>query len=136
VILAADVVALYGLCAYGSRANWKPPNPKGGMVMRDIRASVEVRALIGGDKLRELHRKAFAQYECWQCGGEGRTAEATSVIVVGHRAFRVVMLAHAACADPHIIEVSAGMMSAVAGLTAAPPQSRHQGRTRRSPAAT
>jgi hypothetical protein len=28
VILAADVVALYGLCAYGSRANWKPPTPK------------------------------------------------------------------------------------------------------------
>ena len=87
--------------------------------MRDIRATVEVRALIGADKLRELHGKASAHYECWQCGGEGRTTEATSVVVVGHRAFRVVMLAHAACADSHIMEVDAGMMSAVAGLTAA-----------------
>jgi hypothetical protein len=26
VIIAADVVAIYGLCAYGSRATWKPPN--------------------------------------------------------------------------------------------------------------
>ena len=96
--------------------------------MRDIRASVEVRALIGADKLRELHGKAFAQYECWQCGGEGHTTEATSVIVMGHRAFRVVMLAHAACADSHIMEVDAGLMNAVARLTAAPPQSGHQAR--------
>jgi hypothetical protein len=96
--------------------------------MRDIRASAEVRALIGADKLRELHGKAFARYECWQCGRQGRTAGATSVIVVGHRALRVVMLAHAACADSHIIEVDAAMMSAVAGQAAAPPQSRHQAR--------
>jgi hypothetical protein len=98
------------------------------MAMRDIRASTEVRALIGADKLRELHGKAFARYECWQCGGKARTADATSVIVVGHRAFRVVMLAHAACADSHIMEVDADMMSAVAGQSAAPPQSRHRGR--------
>jgi hypothetical protein len=70
----------------------------------------------------------FAQYECWQCGGKARTTEATSVIVAGHRAFRVVMLAHTACADSHIMEVDADMMSAVAGQTAAPPQSRHQAR--------
>jgi hypothetical protein len=43
--------------------------------MRDIRASVEVRALIGAEKLRELHGKAFAQYEYWQCGGEARTTK-------------------------------------------------------------
>jgi hypothetical protein len=85
------------------------------MAMRDIRASVEVRALIGAEKLRELHGKVFAQYECWQCGGKARTTEATSVIVAGHRAFRVVMLAHTACADSHIMEVDADMMSAVAG---------------------
>ena len=96
--------------------------------MRDIRASVEVRALIGAEKLPELHGKAFAQYECWPCGGKARTTEATSVIVVGHRAFRVVMLAHAACADPNIMEVDADMMSAVVRQTAAPPQSRHQAR--------
>jgi hypothetical protein len=33
--------------------------------MRDIRASVEVRALIGADKLRELHEDARERYECW-----------------------------------------------------------------------
>ena len=72
--------------------------------MRDIRASVEVRALIGAEKLCELHEDAFARYECWQCGGEGRTTEPTSVIVLAYRVFRVVRLAHAACADSQIIE--------------------------------
>jgi hypothetical protein len=98
------------------------------MVMRDIRASVEVRALIGASRLRELQGKASTRYECWQCGSQGRTTDATSVIVVGHRAFRVVMLAHAACAESHIIEVGADMMRAVTGATAASPQLRHQGR--------
>jgi hypothetical protein len=52
------------------------------MVMRDIRASVEVRALIGADKLRELHGKAFAQYECWQCGTEGRTTQGHGIVAL------------------------------------------------------
>ena len=83
--------------------------------MRDIGASVEVRALIGADKLRELHGDAFARYGCWQCGRTGRTAEPTSVIVLGHRVFRVVKLAHAGCADSQIIEVGAAGMRAVGG---------------------
>ena len=83
--------------------------------MRDIEASVEVRALIGAEKLRELHGDAFVRYECWQCGRTGRTTEPTSVIVVGHRVFRVVRLAHAGCAHSHIIEVGAAEMRAVAG---------------------
>ena len=82
--------------------------------MRDIRASVEVRALIGADKLRELHGDAFARYECWQCGNTGRTAEPTSVIVLGYRVFRVVKLAHAGCADSQIIEVGAAGVRALA----------------------
>jgi hypothetical protein len=81
--------------------------------VRDIEASVEVRALIGADKLRELHGDAFARYECWRCGGEGRTIEPTSVIVLGYRVFRVVKLAHAGCADSQIIEVGAAGMSVV-----------------------
>src|SRR5262245_32252106 len=85
------------------------------MVMRDIRASVEVRALIGASRLRELQGKASTRYECWQCGSQGRTTDATSVIVVGHRAFRVARLAHADCAESHIIEVGADMMRAVTG---------------------
>ena len=87
--------------------------------MRDIVASVEVRALIGADKLRELHGDAFARYECWQCGRAGRTTGPTSVIVLAYRVFRTVRLAHAGCADSHIIEVGAAGMRAVAGgLTA------------------
>ena len=87
--------------------------------MRDIRASAEVRALIGADKLRELHGDALARYECWRCGRTGRTTGATSVIVLGYRVSRVVKLAHAGCADSHIIEVAAAGMRTVAGQTAA-----------------
>jgi hypothetical protein len=87
--------------------------------MRDIRASVEVRALIGAEKLCELHEDAFVRYECWRCGGEGRTTGPTSVIVLADRVFRVVRLAHAACADSHIIEAGAAAMRTVTGRTAA-----------------
>ncbi len=34
--------------------------------MRDIRASVEARALIGADKPRKLHVDDLVLYECWQ----------------------------------------------------------------------
>jgi hypothetical protein len=87
--------------------------------MRDIRASVDVRALIGAGKLRELHGDTFVQYECWQCGRTGRTTEPTSVVVLGYRVFRAVKLAHAGCADSHIIEVGAAGMRAVTGGLAA-----------------
>jgi hypothetical protein len=83
--------------------------------VRDIGASVEVRALIGADKLRELRGDAFARYECWRCGRTGRTTESASVIVLGHRVFRVVKLAHAGCTDSHIIEVGAAAMRTVNG---------------------
>ena len=95
--------------------------------MRDIGASVEVRALIGAEKLRDLHGDAFARYACWQCGRTGRTTEPTSVIVLGYRAFRVVMLAHAGCADSQIIDVGAAGMSAGGRRSDAPPQ-RQQAR--------
>jgi hypothetical protein len=87
--------------------------------MPDIRASVGVRALIGAGKLRELHGDALARYECWQCSGAGRTTEPTSVIVLAYRVFRVIKLAHAACADSQIIEVDAAAMRTVARQTAA-----------------
>jgi hypothetical protein len=83
--------------------------------VRDIGASVEVRALIGADKLRELHGDALVRYECWHCGRTGRTTEPTSVVVLGHRIFCAVRLAHAGCADSQIIEVGAAEMRAVAG---------------------
>ena len=85
--------------------------------MRDIRASVEVRAFIGADKLRELHEDAFARYECWQCGRTGRTTEPTSIVVLGYRIFRIAKFAHAACADSQIIEIDpAAMGTAVSQL--------------------
>jgi hypothetical protein len=84
--------------------------------VRDIGASVEVRALIGAGKLRELHGDAFVEYECWRCGRGGRTTEPTSVIVLGYRVFRVVKLAHAGCADSQIVEVGAAGMRAVGEL--------------------
>src|SRR5262249_20782781 len=97
------------------------------MVMRDIRASVEVRALIGASRLRELQGKASTRYECWQCGSQGRTTDATSVIVVGHRAFRVVMLAHADCAESHIIEAGRDRGRGGPGAPGAPPHPRNKG---------
>src|SRR4249919_4289833 len=87
--------------------------------MPDIRADVEVRALIGADKLRELHGDALVRYECWQCSREGRTTEPTSTIVLAYRVFRVVKFAHTGCADSQIIEVGAAAMRTVAGQTAA-----------------
>ena len=83
--------------------------------MRDIRASVEVRAFIGAGKLRELHGDALVRYACWQCGKTASTTEPTSVIVLGYRVFRAVRLAHAACADSHIIEAGAAATQAAAG---------------------
>jgi hypothetical protein len=88
--------------------------------MRDIRATVEVRALVGAEKLRELHEDAHERYECWQCGRIGQATQPTSVIVLAYRVFRVVKLAHAACADSHIIEVGAAGISTVAGHIAVP----------------
>jgi hypothetical protein len=93
--------------------------------MPDIRASVEVRALIGAENLRQLHENAAAQYECWQCGKEGRITEPTAMVVLAYRVFRVVKLAHAGCADSQIIEVDAAAMRTVTGRTAAR-QHRHQ----------
>jgi hypothetical protein len=95
--------------------------------MCDIRATVEVRALIGAEKLRELHEDARERYECRQCGRTGQTTEPTSVIVLAYRVFRVVKLAHAACADPQIIEVGAAGMRPVPGQTAVP---QHRQRAR------
>jgi hypothetical protein len=83
--------------------------------VRDIGASVEVRALIGAGKLRELHGDALVRYECWRCGRTGHTAGPTSVIVAADRIFRVAKLAHAGCADSHIIDAGADAMQARAG---------------------
>ena len=99
--------------------------------MRDIRATVEVRSLIGADKLRELHEGARERYECWQCGRTGRTTVPASVIVLAYREFPVVKLAHAGCADPHIIEVDAAGMRTVAGQIPVPQhRQRAQGDSR------
>jgi hypothetical protein len=75
--------------------------------MHDIRASVEVQALVGFEILRELERDAFRSYECPVCRSSGLTTEPTSVVV--HRFRRTVMarLAHAWCTDSRIVEFDA-----------------------------
>lgn len=72
--------------------------------MPDIRASDEVRALIGTESLRELERDAFRSYECSECSKPGTTAEPTSVLVLRYRAKAIVTLAHAHCAASAILE--------------------------------
>ena len=99
---------------------------KGG-VMRDIRATAEVRALIGADKLREQHEDARERYECWQCGRTGRTTEPH----ISNRArlpgFRGGRARACRCADPQIIEVDAAGMRTVAGQIPAPQHRQRAG---------
>ena len=68
--------------------------------MREVRASVEVRALIGANKPRELHGDALARYQCWLCNREVRTTGPTSVIVLAYRLFRVASR-QAGCGGNH-----------------------------------
>ena len=103
--------------------------------MRDIRASAEVLALIGAEKLRELHGDAFIPYRCWQCGRGGRSTEPTSVVVLGYRVFRAVRLTHAACANSQIISVNVAGWAVDGNChTATPPASpRNSGYSTRAP---
>ena len=75
--------------------------------MRDIRVSAEVVALIGTESLRELEKDAFSSYECAECGLEGLTTDATSVVVHRYRSTAMVQLAHARCTQPKIVEFDA-----------------------------
>jgi len=83
--------------------------------MRHTGASVQVRALIGAGRLRELRGDTLVRFECWWYGRTGRTTEPASVIMLGSRVFRVVKLAHAGCADPQVIEVGTAAMRALVG---------------------
>ena len=51
--------------------------------MRDIRASAEVKELVGLETLRELEGDAFECYDGWRCGGPGRTTDPVTVVVPG-----------------------------------------------------
>jgi len=75
--------------------------------MPDIRASAEVRALIGTESLGELEKYAFRSYECSECGKPGTTTDPTSVIVHRYRRTAIVRLAHARCSEPRILEFDA-----------------------------
>jgi hypothetical protein len=75
--------------------------------MRDIRVSAEVIALIGTESLRELEKDAYNSYECAECGSEGLTTEATSVVVHRYQSTAMVLLAHARCTQPKIVEFDA-----------------------------
>jgi hypothetical protein len=73
--------------------------------MRDIRASDEVKKLIGVEALRELEGDAYERYDCWRCGGPGRTTQPTTVVVLGYRATPIVEFAHAQCAKSQIVQL-------------------------------
>lgn len=57
--------------------------------------------------MARLEGEALARFRCWRCSGNARTAEPTSVIVVGYAATPVVRLAHAVCAPSHVITLDA-----------------------------
>ena len=75
--------------------------------MRDIRASAEVKRLIGIETLRELEGDAYERYDCWRCGGPGRTTEPTTVVVLGYRSTPIVKFAHAQCAKSQVLQLDA-----------------------------
>lgn len=75
--------------------------------MPDIRASAEVRALIGVENLAELEQDAFASFRCPECGLLGTTAEPTSVVARRFRKSVVVDLAHAECTHSLIDDIDA-----------------------------
>jgi hypothetical protein len=80
----------------------------GDSVMPDIRASAEVRRLIGAETLGRLEAGAFSSYRCVKCGKFSRTAQPTTVVVLRYRGAKAeVELAHADCADSEIVEVDA-----------------------------
>jgi hypothetical protein len=83
--------------------------------VRDTQASVELRMLIGADKLRERYGDAFAGYECWRCGGTGRAAEPTPGIVLAHRVCCPVQLSYPGCPDSQILEVGVAGMRPLVG---------------------
>lgn len=75
--------------------------------MPDIRASAEVRALIGAENLAELEKDAYASFRCPECGLPGTTVEPTSVVARRFRKTVTVDLAHAACTRSLVDDIDA-----------------------------
>src|SRR5262249_60378557 len=73
--------------------------------VRDIRASAEVRALIGAEPLQRLHADAYQSYGCAACGRPGTTTEPTTVTAERGPAAVRVTLNHAACAPSRVRSV-------------------------------
>jgi hypothetical protein len=76
--------------------------------MWDIRASAEVTELVGLETLREIEGDAFERYDCWRCGGPGRTTDPTTVVVLGYQSMPIVKFAHARCAESQVVSLLAG----------------------------
>ena len=70
--------------------------------MRDIRATAEVRALIGADTLQRLHADAHQSYDRAAHGRPGTTTEPTTVTAERGPAAVRVTLNHAACAESRV----------------------------------
>jgi hypothetical protein len=77
--------------------------------MPDIRASAEVRALIGAESLAELEQDAYASFRCPECGLPGHTAAPTSVVARRYGKTVVVDLAHAGCRPSRVDEIDAAL---------------------------
>jgi hypothetical protein len=73
--------------------------------MSEVKASVEVRRLIGPEILRKVSTAAYASYICAECHEAGRTTVPTNVVVYLYRGYHAaVRLAHANCRESEIIE--------------------------------
>jgi hypothetical protein len=75
--------------------------------MPDIRASAEVKALIGAENLAELEKGAYASFRCPGCGLPGTTAAPASVVARRYGKTVVVDLAHAGCMPSRVDEIDA-----------------------------
>jgi hypothetical protein len=74
-------------------------------MVRDIRISADVEALLGSAAILRLHR-VFASYDCCLCGMPGCTDENATAVVVTRYQSRIshIQLVHAWCADSQIVE--------------------------------
>jgi len=79
--------------------------------MPDIRASAEVRALIGAENLAELEQDAYASFRCPECGLPGTTVAPTSVVARRYGKTVVVDLAHVCCMPSRVDDIDADLPS-------------------------
>jgi hypothetical protein len=79
----------------------------------DIRVSPQVKRLIGGEMVQQLHGPAYERYSCLACGLAGSTSQSTSVVALWYRNNAVaVKLARARCVGSQLIVVGDDLLPA------------------------